>query len=146
MGFGSEEGLHQKVCSNCGLRWVPVQRAQCINCGSDAGPIDEEKWVMEKKDDGWDIPIKETPPDQKARMIVGEFVMETLLGPGGQTHHNFTLDDVKLVWFNYTLGGWKAMVITTLPDNHYYEVTYNKEKRETYLDAYKKFHNMSIPD
>ena len=28
---------------------------------------------------------------------------------------------------------------TTLPDDMYYEVAYNGDKKEVYLDAYKKF-------
>ena len=51
-----------------------------------------------------------------------------------------------IVWFAYILGGWKALIRTTLPDGMYYEVTYNKEKGETYIDAYKKFENVCIPD
>lgn len=51
-----------------------------------------------------------------------------------------------VVWFCYILGGWKALISTTLPDGMYYEVTYNKNQRTTYLDAYKKFHNREIPD
>jgi hypothetical protein len=58
----------------------------------------------------------------------------------------FTSNDVYIVWFNYTLGGYKALVSTTLPDGMYYEVTYNKNRGETYLDAYKKFDNVCIPD
>jgi hypothetical protein len=54
--------------------------------------------------------------------------------------------DVYVVWFCYILGGWKALLSTTLPDGMYYEVTYNYTKRETYLDAYKKFENICIPD
>ena len=33
---------------------------------------------------------------------------------------------------------------TTLPDGMYYEVTYNGDKQEWYLDAYKKFENRCI--
>lgn len=62
------------------------------------------------------------------------------------THVAFGADDVYIVCFCYILGGWKALVSTTLPDGMYYEVTYNKEKCETYLDAYKKFENVCIPD
>lgn len=54
--------------------------------------------------------------------------------------------DVYVVWFCFILGGWKALVSTSLPDGMYYEVTYNKEKGETYLDAYKKFANVCFPD
>jgi len=54
--------------------------------------------------------------------------------------------DVYIVWFCYILGGWKALVSTTLPDGMYYEVTYNKDREETYIDAYKKFESICIPD
>lgn len=55
-----------------------------------------------------------------------------------------TLDDVYIVWFCKTLQNWKAMLSTTLPDGMYYEVTYNGDKKEAYLDAYKKFENQRI--
>ena len=55
-----------------------------------------------------------------------------------------TLDDVYIVWFCKTLQSWKALVSTTLPDSMYYEVTYNGDKKEVYLDAYKKFENQKI--
>lgn len=48
---------------------------------------------------------------------------------------------IYVVWFCYILGGWKALVSSTLSDDMYYEVTYNKDKYETYLDAYKKLEN-----
>lgn len=55
-----------------------------------------------------------------------------------------TLDDIYLVWFCKTLQNWKALVSTDLPDGMYYEVTYNGDKKEVYLDAYKKFDNQKI--
>ena len=55
-----------------------------------------------------------------------------------------TLDDVYVVWFCKTLQNWKALLSTTLPDGMYYEVTYNGDKKEIYLDAYKKFENQKI--
>ena len=57
-----------------------------------------------------------------------------------------TSDDVFIVWFSKTLQNWKALVSTTVPDGMYYEVTYNGDKKETYLDAYKKWQNVCIPD
>ena len=47
------------------------------------------------------------------------------------------LDDVYIVWFCKTLQNWKALLSTTLPDGMYYEVTYNGDKKEVYLDTYK---------
>jgi len=54
--------------------------------------------------------------------------------------------EVYVVWFCYILGGWKALVSTSLPDGRYYEVTYNKEKKETYVDMYVKVDNICFPD
>ena len=57
-----------------------------------------------------------------------------------------TEDDVFIVWFCKTLQNWKALVSTTVSDGMYYEVTYNGDKHETYLDAYKKWENVRIVD
>lgn len=52
--------------------------------------------------------------------------------------------EVYVVWQCYTLGNWKCLVSSTLPDGMYYEVTYDKTKNAMYLDAYKKFENIEI--
>lgn len=57
-----------------------------------------------------------------------------------------TEDDVFIVWFCKTLQNWKALVSTTISDGMYYEITHNGDKGETYLDAYKKWENVCIPD
>lgn len=49
--------------------------------------------------------------------------------------------DVYLVWKCKILQNWKWLISTTLIDGMYYEVTYNGDKKEWYLDAYKKFDN-----
>ena len=56
-----------------------------------------------------------------------------------------TEDDVFMVWCCKTLQNNKALLSTTLFDGMYYEVTYNGDKGEAYLDAYKKFENRRIP-
>ena len=53
-------------------------------------------------------------------------------------------DDVFIVWMCKTLQNSKAMVSTTLFDGMYYELTYNGDKKELYLDAYKKWENQCI--
>lgn len=55
-----------------------------------------------------------------------------------------TVDDVYVVWFCKTLQNWKALASTTVPDGMYYKLTYNGDKDEMYLDAYKKFENRCI--
>lgn len=57
-----------------------------------------------------------------------------------------TEEDVFIVWFCKTLQNWKALVSTTISDGMYYEITHNGDKNETYLDAYKKWENVRIPD
>ena len=56
------------------------------------------------------------------------------------------IDQVYAVWFCYILGGWKALVSTTQHDGMYYEVTHNASAHETYVDAYKKWDNIHVPD
>ena len=55
-----------------------------------------------------------------------------------------TAEEVFIVWFSKTLQNWKALISTTISDGMYYEVTYNGDKKETYLDAYKKWENVCV--
>ena len=57
-----------------------------------------------------------------------------------------TEDDVFIVWSCKTLQNNKALASTTLFDGMYYELTYNGDKNEWYLDAYKKFENCCVRD
>ena len=54
--------------------------------------------------------------------------------------------DVYTVWKCKTLQNWKYLLASTLPDGMYYELTYNGDKKEWYLDAYKKFENVVIKE
>ena len=51
------------------------------------------------------------------------------------------LSNVFVVWSCKTLQNNKALLSTTVPDGMYYELTYNGDKNELYMDAYKKFEN-----
>ncbi len=57
---------------------------------------------------------------------------------------SITVDDIYVVWLCKTLQNCKALLSTMLPDGMYYEVTYNGDKNELYLDAYKKLENRCI--
>jgi hypothetical protein len=55
-----------------------------------------------------------------------------------------TKNDVFVVWSCKILQNNKALVSTTVSDGMYYEITYNGDKNETYVDAYKKWENFCI--
>ena len=57
-----------------------------------------------------------------------------------------TEDDVFVVWMCKTLQNNKALLSTTLFDGMYYEITYNGDKDEAYVDAYKKWENFKVVD
>lgn len=59
---------------------------------------------------------------------------------------NITLteDEVFVVWSCKALQNNKALLSTTISDGMYYEVTHNGDKKEIYLDAYKKWENKCI--
>ena len=55
-----------------------------------------------------------------------------------------TQEDVYVVWYCKTLQNHKALLSTNISDGMYYELTYNGDKNELYLDAYKKRQNVKI--
>ena len=57
---------------------------------------------------------------------------------------NITESQIFIVWSCKTLQNNKALVSTTVSDGMYYELTYNGDKKELYLDAYKKWENKCI--
>lgn len=54
------------------------------------------------------------------------------------------IEDVYVVWMCKALNNSKALLSTNVSDGMYYELTYNGEKDEIYLDAYKKWENKVI--
>lgn len=52
--------------------------------------------------------------------------------------------EVYTVWKCKALQNWKFLLSSTLWDGMYYEVTFNGDSEEWYLDAYKKFENVVI--
>lgn len=79
--------------------------------------------------------------DEKALKIVKNYVMEHL--DKSDVIPDF---EVYTVWKSKILQNWKYLISTTLLDGMYYEVTFNGDKNEWYLDAYKKFQNVTIPE
>ena len=55
-----------------------------------------------------------------------------------------TKDDVFIVWSCKALQNNKALVSTNVSDGMYYEITHNGDKKEIYVDAYKKWENFVV--
>ena len=79
--------------------------------------------------------------DVKAMKIVRDYIKEHL--DKSDPKCKFA---VFTVWKAKVLQNWKFLLSSTLPDGMYYEVTYNGDKKEWYLDAYKKFENRCIKE
>lgn len=52
--------------------------------------------------------------------------------------------DLYIVWKSKVIQNWKYLIASTLIDGMYYELTYNGDKEEWYIDAYKKVENVVI--
>lgn len=79
--------------------------------------------------------------DNTALQIIADYISEHL--------HLDKLDglvafEVYIVWKAKILQNWKYLISSTLYDGMYYELTFNGDKKEWYLDAYKKFDNRVI--
>lgn len=57
---------------------------------------------------------------------------------------NITENDVFVVWLCKTLQNSKALLSTTVKDSMYYELTYNGDQQELYVDAYIKCDNYTV--
>ena len=87
--------------------------------------------------------VKSSYMMKKARLLVACYFNDRVDVTDGK---KISVDDVYIVWFCKTLQNWKALLSTTVPDGMYYEVTYNGDKQETYVDVYKKWDNFRFPD
>lgn len=79
--------------------------------------------------------------DEKAIKIIEEYVKRCLDKSDPAPSY-----EVYIVWKCKTLQNYKYLLSTSLFDGMYYELTYNGDKHEWYLDAYKKFENKVIHD
>ena len=78
--------------------------------------------------------------DVIAQALVADYIREHL----DKSDPDFKFE-VFTVWKCKVLQNWKYLISSTIPDGMYYEMTYNGDKDEWYLDAYKKFENRCIP-
>lgn len=93
------------------------------------------------------LKVKEQPQafkfvmNKKDKKTVSEYVNSHMDIADGK---HISPEDVYVVWSCKTLQNWKALVSTPLLDGEYYELTFNGDKKELYLDAYIKFGNRAF--
>jgi len=58
--------------------------------------------------------------------------------------NKITIENVYVVWLCKALQNSKALLSTTVSDGMYYEITYNGDKKEFYMDVYKKWQNYTF--
>ena len=76
--------------------------------------------------------------DDKAKSIVRSYV---------EDHMSESCDfDVLITWKSKTIQNYKYLLITTLFDHRYFELTYNGDKHEWYLDVYLEKEHCVIPE
>ena len=59
-------------------------------------------------------------------------------------HEDFLIEDISVVWMTHVLAFKKAVLIDNGENDRMYEVTYNWEKDEMYVDIYEKQHNAVV--
>lgn len=77
--------------------------------------------------------------DEKALEIVRQYILEHLDKSDPTPEFQ-----VYVVWKAKALQNWKYLISSSLFDGMYYELTFNGDASEWYLDAYKKFENRVI--
>lgn len=82
----------------------------------------------------------------KAKEVVREYAVSHLVSKCISEDELYKPFNVFVVWQCKTLQNWKFLISTDLKDNMYYEVTYNGDKKEWYLDAYQKVENVCIKE
>lgn len=79
--------------------------------------------------------------ENKAHSIVLEYIRKHL-----DKTDSAPQIEIYTVWKCKALQNWKFLISSSLLDGMYYELTFNGDKNEWYLDAYKKFENQVIPE
>jgi hypothetical protein len=118
--YGHKHGPNCADGCHCKKRlWTP---------GLDAGAFEQEVLVGDNRADY----------QERAMALVKQVVDNDYIHPPRY--------GIYVVWFCKTLKNWKALVSTTIQNGMYYEVTYNGEKGETYVDSYSKTANLCVKD
>lgn len=59
-------------------------------------------------------------------------------------NEDFKIEDLHLVWFSKVLQNYKCVIVDLKDNQRYYELTFNGNNNEIYLDIYEKQYNVKI--
>ena len=74
--------------------------------------------------------------------IAINLIKDYIITPKLNTEDEIPNFKLFIVWKCKILQNWKYLIASTLPDDMYYEITYNGNKKKWYIDAYKKIDNV----
>ena len=61
-----------------------------------------------------------------------------------QLGYNIKGEDMYVIWFSKTLQNCKIIISTDAVNGYFFEVTYNGDKDEFYVDTYTKVNNRKV--
>lgn len=103
-------------------------------------PVSEQlKWTASKTQFTTDYSM-----DDVAISAVQRYIRTVLIPKDPAFYAAYPKISVYIVWKAKVLQNWKYLISTDVPDNYYYELTFNGDKNEWYLDAYARTTNVCI--
>ena len=78
----------------------------------------------------------------RCKTEVANYLNQKMVNDDGMLGVN--ANDIYVVWYCKTLKNAKALLITGLQDHLYFEITFNGDSDELYLDVYDKQVNKCI--
>ncbi len=125
----------------------------CNKCSKESAAWQEQNRTSERKGN----PIYERDHQLKAKIAIVEVYNDYAEGLNTLGVKNspedytlkpmVTVDDIYTVSFYFILGNWKGTFSSDAwTDTGFFEVTYNKEKKQMYVDYYHKTSNTCFDD
>ena len=146
-----QAGITKRLHINRAIEFKKIQRYNEL-CYKHFGKMQDGEEFTKEEPEPEEVPpthpVRQKRPggpptvcDMKAEDIVNNYIVDHL--DKSDPVPNF---EVYIVWKCKTLQNWKWLLASTLPDSMYYELTYNGDKGEYYLDAYRKVENKVIKE
>ena len=129
----------------CVENWPEAQTGQynpaCCrfpkSCSADVYDDDIDEDFLEDVEEEKEVPSMAAEYDLDKPVIAMRAVEQYIRKVMAPRDPNYKL---MLVWWAKTLENWKAVIISDMVDNDLYEVTFNGQTNDIYVNTYKKWH------